>query len=552
MGPVLAVWGRLSSKLGAPVALEGGAGRCLQPPPSDAKAGEGAKLCPEGPVARTEPRPPCRGPRGAPPGARCTETLFITLPEMDLWEQLSGVLAPSLWQVTASGHCQVDAGTLALSGPREAALAAKVAISELLILVGRAVPSVGRFFRPCPGLSLFLGEGDGAGLRVGAVVRLGGESGPDGGASVVTRRALSRRGAPHARLDVCSPPGAVGLAAGAVLLTLEAVARAQVASVAICMDSEGVWLVEAVAEAIDTFARGHPAAPLSSVSVVATDGALVATFHGACAKRWPPGESRQELLGNVLRTQERVSTQVVSGSLASQKTDALVLPVVRETDGLEWCPQEVRALIERALGAAGHSGELQPGKVLTVPGTALPDLHCKALYLVQLDGEALQQQGAPEVMREIVRSCLCSVYGMFLESVSFPLLGAGQTLLAMLEEISSFLEHQPNTWMKLVQIVCPLGLPAPCPVAEDPSTPAGKLSVIPVTPCHYLRFRACGRAPPRWCCPPPRWLDFGASTQARQVAAASLRLVSPAQAPLPCASQKWAPRRSADPPSLSS
>ncbi|EMP24285.1 Poly [ADP-ribose] polymerase 14 [Chelonia mydas] len=304
---------------------------------------------------------------------------------------------------------------------------------------------------------------------------LGGESSPDSGASMVIQRVLSRRGAPHTCLEICSLPGATGPAAGVVLLTLEAVARAQVASVAICMDLEGACLVEAVAEAIDTFARDRPAAPLSSVSMVAADGALGATFHGACAKRWPPGESWQELLGNVLRAQEKVSTQVVSGSPASQKTDAVVLLVVLETDGLEWCPQEVRALAERALGAAGHSRELQPGNVLTVLGTALPDLHCKVLYLVQLDGEAMQQQGAPEVMRQMVRCCLCSVYGTFLESVSFPLLGAGQTLPAMLEEISCYLEHQPNTWMKLVQIVRPLGLLAPRLVAEDPSTRAEAL-----------------------------------------------------------------------------
>ncbi|XP_065422569.1 uncharacterized protein LOC135975451 [Chrysemys picta bellii] len=366
-----------------------------------------------------------------------------------------------------------------------------VAISELLILVGRAVPSVGWFFRPCPGLSLCLGKGDGAGIRAGAVVRLGGESGPDSGASVVTRRALSRRGAPHACLEVCSPLRARGLAAGAVLLTLEAAARVQVTSVAVCVNSESMWLVEAVAEAIDTFARGCPAAPLSSISVVAADGALVATFHRACAKRWPLGKNQQELLGNVLRAQERVCTQVVSGSLTSQKMDVLVLPVVLETDGLQWCSQEVQALAERALAAAGHSGELQPGKVLTVPGTGLPDLHCKVLYLVQLDGEALHQQGAPEVMRQMVRSCLCSVYGAFLESVSFPLLGAGQTLLAMLEEISCFLEHQPNTWMKLVEIVCPLGLPAPCPVGEDPSTLAEAVGFCWPLPS------LCGREPGR-------------------------------------------------------
>ncbi|XP_043382797.1 uncharacterized protein LOC114022415 isoform X5 [Chelonia mydas] len=203
MGPVLAVWGRLSSKLGAPVALGGRAGRCLQPPTSDTKAREGAKLCPEGPVARTEPIPH-RGPQGAPLGDRCTETLFITLPEMDLWEQLSGVLATSLWQVMAREHCQGDAGILALSSPQEAVLAAKV-------------------------------------------------------------------------------------------------------------------------------------------------------------------------------------------------------------------------------------------------------------------------------MRQMVRCCLCSVYGTFLESMSFPLLGAGQTLPAMLEEISCYLEHQPNTWMKLVQIVRPLGLLAPRLVAEDPSTRAEAL-----------------------------------------------------------------------------
>ncbi|CAM5153523.1 unnamed protein product [Eretmochelys imbricata] len=322
-----------------------------------------------------------------------------------------GPVGAAFGDVMARGHCQVDAGNLALSGPQEAVLAAKVAISELLILMGRAVPSMGWFFWPCPGLSLFLGEGDGTGLWAGAVERLGGKSGPDSGASVVTRRVLSRRGAPHTCLEVCSPPGAMGLAAGAVLLTLEAVAWAQVASVAICMDLEGVCLVEAVAEAIDTFARGCPAAPLSSVFMVAADRALVATFHGACAKRWLPGESRQELLGNVLRAQEKVSTQVVSRSLASQK-----------------------------------------------------------------------------VMHQMVRCCLCSMYGTFLESMSFPLLGASQTLPAMLEEISCFLEHQPNIWMKLVQIVHPLGLPAPRLVAEDPSTRAEALGFCWPEHPPFLRY----------------------------------------------------------------
>ncbi|CAM4550549.1 unnamed protein product [Lepidochelys kempii] len=322
-----------------------------------------------------------------------------------------GPVGAAFGDVMARGHCQVDAGNLALSGPQEAVLATKVAISELLILMGRAVPSMGWFFWPCPGLSLFLGEGDGTGLWASAVERLGGKSGPDSGASVVTRRVLSRRGAPHTCLEVCSPPGAMGLAAGAVLLTLEAVARAQVASVAICMDLEGVCLVEAVAEAIDTFARGCPAAPLSSVFMVAADRALVATFHGACAKRWPPGESRQELLGHVLRAQEKVSTQVVSGSLASQK-----------------------------------------------------------------------------VMHQMVQCCFCSMYGTFLESMSFPLLGASQTLLAMLEEISCFLEHQPNIWMKLVQIVHPLGLPAPRLVAEDPSTRAEALGFCWPEHPPFLRY----------------------------------------------------------------
>ncbi|XP_065421537.1 uncharacterized protein LOC135975264 isoform X1 [Chrysemys picta bellii] len=96
-------------------------------------------------------------------------------------------------------------------------------------------------------------------------------------------------------------------------------------------------------------------------------------------------------------------------------------------------------------------------------------------------------------MRQMVRSCLCSVYGAFLESVSFPLLGAGQTLLAMLEEISCFLEHQPNTWMKLVEIVCPLGLPAPCPVAEDPSTPAEAVGFC--WPEHPLFLRYVDESP---------------------------------------------------------
>ncbi|XP_043351655.1 uncharacterized protein LOC122456424 isoform X2 [Dermochelys coriacea] len=123
--------------------------------------------------------------------------------------------------------------------------------------------------------------------------------------------------------------------------------------------------------------------------------------------------------GNVLRAQERVSAQVVSGSLASQK-----------------------------------------------------------------------------VIRQMVRNCLCSVYGTFLESVSFLLLGAGQTLPAMLEEISCFLEHQPNTWMKLVQIICPLGLPAPRLVAEDPNTPAEALGFC--WPEHPLFLCYVDESPAVW------------------------------------------------------
>ncbi|XP_075774272.1 uncharacterized protein LOC142825933 [Pelodiscus sinensis] len=463
MGAVLAIWGRLSGKLGAQAAPGDGAGRCRQPPASDAQGGQG--VC-RGPVPRPEPRP-TRG------GALHTETLFITRPEVALWKQLAGALAPSLWRVRARGRCQRDAGALALSGPREAVLAAKVALSELLIRVGRGVPPAGRFFQLCPGLSLFLGQGDGAGLRAGAVVRLGTEAGRDG-AGVSRQRALSRRGAPHACLEARCPPGAEGLTAGALLLALEAAARARVASVAVCVDVAGAWLAEALAGAVEAFAQGRPPAPLRSVSLVAADGALLAAFQQACAKRWPPGASRQELLGSVLRAQERVSTRVVTGPLASQKTEALVLPVVLEADGPEWWPLELRALAEAALGAAGPGEALGPGKVLTVPGAALPELHCQELFLVRLDGAALRQHGAPKVVRQMVRSCLCSVYGAFLESVSFPLLGAGQALPAMLEEISHFLEQQPNPWMKLVQIVCPPGQPAPGLVAEALSSPAGK------------------------------------------------------------------------------
>lgn len=68
-----------------------------------------------------------------------------------------------------------------------------------------------------------------------------------------------------------------------------------------------------------------------------------------------------------------------------------------------------------------------------------------------------------------MQSCLGSLYGSFLQSISFPLIqpdsGAGmeeqEAVCVMLDEINRFLKHKPNTWMKLVQIVCPPGLSPP-------------------------------------------------------------------------------------------
>ncbi|XP_019406192.1 PREDICTED: uncharacterized protein LOC109320505 [Crocodylus porosus] len=101
-----------------------------------------------------------------------------------------------------------------------------------------------------------------------------------------------------------------------------------------------------------------------------------------------------------------------------------------------------------------------------------------------------------QVIRQIVQSCLSSFYGSFLRSISFPLIepdsGAGmkeqEALCVMLDEINRFLKHKPNTWMKLVQIVCAPGLSPPGLVDDYIKTPTEAVGFCQLEDPLFLRY----------------------------------------------------------------
>ncbi|XP_019334986.1 uncharacterized protein LOC102561087 [Alligator mississippiensis] len=437
----------------------------------------------------------------------CTKTLFVTPMEIRLLEQLLGALALSLWKVEITWQYQEDAGIIVFSGSHEAVLAAQVAVSQMLIRVSQAVrPGPIRplaaelrvigFYCLRQGLSLYLWHGDASGLSGDVIISISGKGGSNHGASVLSQRLLSQRGAPHTHVDVLlSHLGPGKLGTGALLLALQSASQQQHTSVVICVDPAGTWMAEAVAWVMTMFTSSHHVSSLSSISVVTRDGALAAALHAAWRRYWPTGGSQQELLGKVLQAQESVSVEVVTGSMANQKTDVVVLPLAPGLHGPCWC-RGAQDLAEAALAAAPHLREASPGEVRTVLADAVPDLNCKMLYVVRLDEEQLWHQGAHQVIRQIVQSCLGSLYGSFLQSISFPLIqpdsGAGmeeqEAVCVMLDEINRFLKHKPNTWMKLVQIVCPPGLSPPGLVAEYIKTPTEAVGFCQLEDPLFLRY----------------------------------------------------------------
>ncbi|XP_053115007.1 uncharacterized protein LOC128328864 isoform X2 [Hemicordylus capensis] len=405
-----------------------------------------------------------------------TETLFITPVEQNLWNQLVGILSPSHWEVKVSGGLQEGSGVLSFSGSPQVVVRAKESISKLLILVGSLVGVIqvalpqtqhraAGFFHLCEGHNLFLWEGDPSKFRVDGTMRIGAvRIGLGQGNAVFVQRALSQRGSPHFNLDVSlSHPPRVDLAAGAVKLALEAASQRGLQSLVMsCYSGLAVSTTqaEAMAVGIEAFQKEHPDSSLKSISFVFSDREAVAMFCKECGKHWPPGNDGRERLRNILLSLEGVRTEVVTDSSPRKKTDVAVLPLVLASDGLEWSPS-VLAITQKALQAAPHAKDLQPGEVLPVMTSSFPELNCKVLYMVRLARSQLRLKEAYEAIWEMVWSCLSIFCGSFLESISFPFIQPAdpdlalkqEYLLVILKAIDCFLKEVPNTWMKLVQIV---------------------------------------------------------------------------------------------------
>ncbi|XP_063157539.1 uncharacterized protein LOC134495813 isoform X2 [Candoia aspera] len=413
-----------------------------------------------------------------------TETLFITSAEQMLWEPLLGLLSSFLWEVKVSGAPQRDLPAISFTGSPEAVLRAKETISKLLILVGSQVKvnlmdvprlkAVG-FFQLHEGFHLFLWEGEVPHIRVDAVVRIGTSDGLDCGNTVFAQRVWSPEGALYTNLDIhFSYPPTVELAAGMVKLALKAASRKGFQSVVVSYSGSTISTseAEAIVIGLEAFRKNNPVGPLESIHVVSGDGDATVAFYKECQKHWRSGKNDSEKLKNILLSLESTRIEVVTSPGMKKKADVVVLPLVLESDGLDW-GSGAHAITQKVLEAAPHATDLCPGDIRLVSGSAFPEFDCRMTYL--------------QAIRNMVWSCLSTFYGSFLESIAFPIFQptvAGQAmkrewLLILLEEINRFLKSFPNTWVKLVQIIPLPGWTLTCPVEDSLS-----FAVEPVGSCH--------------------------------------------------------------------
>ncbi|XP_066485093.1 uncharacterized protein [Tiliqua scincoides] len=431
-----------------------------------------------------------------------TDPLFITPAEEKLWDQLVGIMSPSLWEVKVSGGLQEGVSrVLSFSGSPKAILRAKEAISRLLIMVGSLfrVNTVTHLqtkhrtagsFHLHEGLGLFLWEGEASrSFRVDAVMSLSTSGDKDCGNAVFAQRALNQQGFLHTKLDVfLGHPPIMELATAAVKLALEAASSRGLRSLLISCSDPAIssFQAEAITTGIEAFKRDHAASSLKNINFISSSRDDLAVFLKECGKLWSPGKNGQERLRNVLLSLEAVRIEVVAGSITKKKTDVAVIPLVRESDGLGWGP-DVLAITRKALEVAPQAANLRPGEVLLVTASGFPQFDCRDLYLVQLEGSQLKCKNPQEAIRKMVWNCLSIFYGSFLESISFPVIEPvgpdqtmkGECLLVMLEEINRFLKEVPSTWMKLVQVVPLLERTPPCSVEDCFSA-----AVEPVGFCH--------------------------------------------------------------------
>ncbi|XP_068953802.1 uncharacterized protein [Petaurus breviceps papuanus] len=436
------------------------------------------------------------------------ETLYVTPEEFCLWNVLQGTLDLSLWKVKVGWQLVQNSAIICFFGPQKVASNAKIAISKLMFLLSSTVRmnpwssliqeqrTMNGFFQVGDHLNLYLWKGEASTFRASVTMSLSSrpldrreEVKAVPKVRVLRQRILNERGIPQVLLQVVllsswtwhnsgrnqpSIDESQELTATAVTLALQASSQEKSASLVI-HPTGPVALAKGVTLGVQAF-KGiqSTGSSLKNLTIAVNDNDFVAEYEAECCRWWPRRKDHHVLLPYIMSSWEAVITQVVAGSLISQKTDVVVFPWILEPHKRSWV-QDTSTQVQAALETILDAQDLLHGNVITIPASSLPGLHCEILYIICLDAGVVHLEGS-KVIHQMVWSCLNNFLGSFLESISFPLLdletpGNSNSLHIMLEEINNFLKQKPNTWMKLVQIIQPLRVAIPQKVTEDFRTP---------------------------------------------------------------------------------
>ncbi|XP_027698809.1 uncharacterized protein LOC114028732 [Vombatus ursinus] len=445
------------------------------------------------------------------------ETLYVTLEEFHLWKVLQGTLDLSLWKVKVDWQIVQDSAIISFFGSQKVTSNAKIAISKLLILLNSTVRMnpwpgliqkqrrMSGFFQVGDDLNLYLWEGEASTFRASVTMSISSrpldrhnEVKAVPKVRVLRQHILNKRGIPQVLLQVvllsswagpssrrkpASIDGSQELTASAVTLALQAASQEKSASLVIHPTGPAA-LAKGIILGVKEFKSVQPTrSSLKSLTIAVNDNDFVAECEVECCRWWPRGKDHHVLLPYIMSSWEAVITQVVVGSLISQKTDVVVFPWILEPHNRSWV-QETSTQVQAALETILDAQDLLHGNIITVPASSLPGLHCQILYIICLDARLVQRrlEVSKQIIHQVVWSCLNNFLGSFLESISFPMLdleipGNSNSLNIMLEEINDFLKQKPNTWMKLVQIIQPLRVATPQKVTEDFRTPLEAISL---------------------------------------------------------------------------
>ncbi|XP_043836452.1 uncharacterized protein LOC122738501 [Dromiciops gliroides] len=283
------------------------------------------------------------------------ETLYVTLEEFHLWKVLQGTLDLSLWKVKVGWQLVHNLAIISFFGPQKVASDAKIAISKLMILLNSTVRMnlwpgliqeqrrMSGFFQIGDSLSLYLWKGEASTFR--ACVSMSLSSRPlDREKEVKTvpkvrvlrQHILNERGIPQVLLKVVLSSSWTGhssrkkrasmdesqeLMASAVTLALQAVSQEKSASLVIHPTGPAA-LAKGITLGVKEFKSMQPTGSCSNLrnlTIAVNDNDFVAECEMECCRWWPRGTDHHDLLPYVMSSWEAVTTQVVFGSLISQK-----------------------------------------------------------------------------------------------------------------------------------------------------------------------------------------------------------------------------------------